>query len=281
MCPVTQDQLVQGSILSGLYHLLLHDRDPWILDTESQGDPKPVLMSQYPRDLDDGSPVLMAVLAKKTRCVLVSQTCDIRSPSKDTIQLAPVYPVRIVPDTNRASSIRRNESHWALYVAATDDWVDLRHISTVDKRLLADAELVGCLTDNEQEFLRVKIKTWFGRPALPNDVVGQLSEVEDTVRKRLPKKGLDANVAHVFLDDRDSDRLSLLVVHHDTPINEVVSVIDQAVDKANEAGPRHVSADHRALAAVSLADIRGLTRFSFDYLSFGGDDTCTFSRFPE
>jgi hypothetical protein len=183
------------------------------------------------------------------------------------IQVAPMFPLSYVDNENLRSSTKRSEPFHALYIASEDGFVDLRIICTVSKNHLGHAQRAGELTTREQEHLRVKLLHWFARPALEDEVTRQLAVIDELVRKKMPKATLDSELCHLFLALTD-DSVELLVVHRGNPRSDLVALIDEVARKATAAGARTVTCRHKCEAEVTLAEIEGMMRFAFDYLSF-------------
>lgn len=107
---------------------------------------------------------------QNTRAILLTHDCEYDKPRTETVVVAEVWPLS---DVNNSSQgyIRQNRVLSTFYLEAYGDafpesYVDLRNVSRVEKRLVAERAQIGkrllCLTDDARLALQRQIALFFG-----------------------------------------------------------------------------------------------------------------------
>jgi hypothetical protein len=118
--------------------------------------------------------------------VLVSQTCDIVLPSRQTIQVA--RRIRLTMDEAREARDRKRPRYAPLPRVGDQDFADLDLMGTVAKARIASLpRIAGVGTDDEVRRFSSDVARKFGRFAFPDEVAPWLRPLETVVTSKARK----------------------------------------------------------------------------------------------
>lgn len=127
---------------------------------------------------------------------IVSQTCDVVLPKRETVLLAPV--TADLTDVEERGAVTRSNPR---YLLIEDHFIDLAKIRYANKEDITDSVRVAGLPDENsgiQRELAQAIGRWFSRFAFPDEVHPWLSPLQELIRS---KYGKENSPLHKVLQD--------------------------------------------------------------------------------
>lgn len=261
-------EIVQGCVLS---RLLLARQDFHIHAFVAADGEKVEVREQpiEPRDAIAEPEETSSVLSSGSLCevAVLSQTCDIRNDDIPTLQVAPIWPITYWPES-RHGQIRDDKINYLVAVEALPDAIlDLHRLTTTGKSSIAGAVELGHLSARDLERVNLKYSLLLGRPALPDDVVGELRTLQEALKKCSSQQRNEIHGVYLA-HDMGGRGLNVLIVV-DNP---------NLVPRPLQAGFENWQGDSQASylrsgticgrSDVTLADVDQRIRLPLDNLSF-------------
>jgi len=259
--------LSQGDVLSRAVLARHHLPTPVFIDADPRTGAlvaveKPTAPSALVRE---GQQVRVFSEGLQCEAVILSQTCDIRQDGVDSITVAPVAPMSILDRGDQALCAKDRIISYLPLVSPPQTYVNLRWVSTITKSSLAAARVIARLTPRDIERLRLKLSMMLGRPALPDEVVAELSTMRNAIAGLKEAQRERVIGAYARWDSRGVELV--IVLQPEAELSRLANALQRWLDEPSVAGLRHTG---RILPSeqTSLADLDGYTRLALDYLSF-------------
>lgn len=157
--------LFQGDVIDNISFFLLNKTSPLIEEED-------VFRRS---EATDSSPSLHAVVAKRQRVILLSQSCDLQR--RENIVVCPVYPlVEFVADNTlnsaKVDAIRQRDNNYLFYLpefsGLPESIADLQTMQYISRSVVEShkTDRIASMSDLGRHHLGWALATYFGRPAI-------------------------------------------------------------------------------------------------------------------
>jgi len=260
-------RLSQGDVLSRVVLARHHLPNPILVD----GGPDGWSLTAAEQAVAPSAAVRVSeqapVLAQGLLCeaAILSQTCDLRHAGLDSVTVAPVLPISMVPEADRELCAADRIVNYLPLISPPHTYADLSWVCVIAKSSLASARVIAHLAPRDVERLRLKLSIMLGRPALPDEVVADLRLVRNAIADlRRPDRELILG-AFVAWDGAALDLL--IVTRTEVRPTRLANAVQRWLDEPGTVGIAR-TARIVSSAGATLAMLDGYARLALDYLSF-------------
>ncbi|MFC1717534.1 hypothetical protein ACFL6S_27990 [Candidatus Poribacteria bacterium] len=196
----------------------------------------------------------------ETDVMVVSQTCDIVAKNNDWVTVARVRMFQNSDNHGFLENIRRGDIFRAFYLPdypsdGKESYATLAELTVISRKLLDahKAKRKRSFSSNGLQLFQSFIERFFGREAMPDDVIRIITEFY----RRLRETELGNKIERVYYD-YSADQVSLLIALNKADDNAHASVeeakrsADSSVEHSYE-----LKVAHRLIDNISLRDIEG------------------------
>jgi len=200
----------------------------------------------------------------KTDVMIVSQTCDIVAKDNDWVIVARVRMFQDSDNNGFLENIRSGDIFRAFYLPGhpsngKESYTTLAELTVISRKLLDEhkAKRKQSLSSNGLQLFQSFIERFFGREAMPDDVI----RIITAFSRSLHETEIKDKIERIYYD-YSSDRISLLVALSELDDNAQASVevaksfADNSIEHNYELG-----IEHRLVDNISLRDIEGFREF--------------------